>query len=177
MFTGLEAGTTRKNGRRDTRPTGTKSAAVTGALAPISVGVTTIVEAAHRNSVCPSGADLAAASAPIMVLPPGRASTTNDWPSAPDRWLDTRRAAFSAPAPGGNGMITRTGLFGYCWAAAAPMVNVRAQARIARVNFILSPWLSWAAILCAAADASLTESAGPRYAGRRRFAPRAAARA
>ena len=130
-FTGTSAGTTMKNGSLDTNPTGTKSrCALIGALAPISIGVTTIVEAAHTNSVYPSGADLATASAPIMVVPPGRASITKLCPSAFDHAFATSRAAFSAPAPGGNGMTTRTGLFGY-GACAATVPVKRANANIA----------------------------------------------
>src|SRR5512134_2785801 len=59
----------------------------------------------------------------MIVLPPGRFSTTTGWPHASVSLGPIRRAWMSAGPPGANGTIKRIGFAGYCCAKDTPADN------------------------------------------------------
>ncbi|WP_382327845.1 hypothetical protein ACFJGX_04570 [Hydrogenophaga sp. UC242_50] len=64
------------------------------------------------HSVLPSGGALAQVSVPMMVLAPGRFSTTKEGPFFSVRiWLSSRVTTSGAP-PAPSGTMRRTGLVG-----------------------------------------------------------------
>src|SRR5215467_11191669 len=90
-------------------------------------------EGATRTIVYPSGADLAAASAPTLPPAPPRFSATTGWPRFAVSRSAMRRPRMSVPPPGGNGRMKRTGLAGQAscafacqGASAAPSASVSA---------------------------------------------------
>ena len=64
------------------------------------------------RSVWPSAGERTTASAPMIVLPPGRFSMTTDWPRLFARCSPSRRADRSAAPPGGKGTTMRNCLDG-----------------------------------------------------------------
>src|SRR4051794_18411743 len=70
--------------------------------------------------VCPSGAERAAISPPIIVLAPGRLSTTAVWPSPLLKCSARIRLVRSAAPPGGKGTTMRIGFDGNVCAEAMP---------------------------------------------------------
>ncbi len=69
------------------------------------------------TSVWPSGGAFAASSSPIVPFAPGRLSGTGCCPKASPSFWATYRPVMSVAAPGGNGMMIRSGLDGYACAA------------------------------------------------------------
>src|SRR5262249_6587749 len=55
------------------------------------------------------------------------------WPKACVKWLARKRAAASAPPPGGYGMITRTGLAGQACGNASGAASASSSASAARI--------------------------------------------
>src|SRR6185295_10278606 len=76
-------------------------------------------------TVYPSGRALTAASVPMVVLPPGRLSTTTCCPHASVSCCPRRRAVKVVLPPGAYGVMKRIGLLGYscCAAAAGPALS------------------------------------------------------
>ena len=62
-----------------------------------------------KPSVCPSGAALAMAEAPMTPPAPGRFSITTGWPKARPSATEAERAMVSTPEPALTGSTTRTG--------------------------------------------------------------------
>src|SRR6266571_329281 len=71
-----------------------------------------------RRRVWPSGAAFAAASVPMMPPAPPWLSATTCLPRRSASWKAIMRPTTSLLPPGGNGMMSRTGLLGYGWAEA-----------------------------------------------------------
>jgi hypothetical protein len=61
------------------------------------------------KSVYPSGGACAAISVPMLLPPPGRFSTKNDWPSLSLRYCATSRPMMSVDPPADVATRTRTG--------------------------------------------------------------------
>src|SRR4030095_13217533 len=64
-----------------------------------------------------------------MPLAPGRFSTMTCWPRRSDIFGAMRRDMMSVVLPGGNGMMMRIGLDGYCAWAAQQTANNRTPSR------------------------------------------------
>src|SRR4029079_13964625 len=60
---------------------------------------------------------------------PGLFSMTKGWPSCCESFSPTMRAARSVAWPGGQGMMTFTGLLGYCCANALPATSASAASK------------------------------------------------
>src|SRR5688572_18826775 len=75
------------------------------------------------STVWPSAGERATTSVPMMVLAPGRFSTTTLWPNALPKGTDNARATTSFDPPAGNGTTSRTTLDGKGCAAAVPALN------------------------------------------------------
>src|SRR5689334_1768818 len=77
---------------------------------------------------------------PMLPPAPARLSAMNCVPYALVSVSATRRPMMSVGPPGGNGMMTRTGLVGYCWALATlkPSAAIT-EATTHRPFFIVSP--------------------------------------
>src|SRR5262245_63919417 len=80
------------------------------------------------SSVWPSGRALAASSAEMLPLEPGRLSTTTFWPRRSPRGAPTVRAITSVAPPGGNDTMIRIGRFGKDCALATLAVEHSATA-------------------------------------------------
>jgi hypothetical protein len=65
-----------------------------------------------KSSVCPSGALFATMSLAMLVVAPGRFSTTNGWPRYSESRGASTRAMMSVPPPGGKPTTTRTARLG-----------------------------------------------------------------
>jgi hypothetical protein len=65
-----------------------------------------------NSSVPPSGGAFSANSVPILVLAPGRLSTTNGCPSFSDSHCPIKRATMSGEPPAPVATIKRTGRAG-----------------------------------------------------------------
>src|SRR5258706_9449190 len=75
------------------------------------------------SSVWPSAGERATTSVPMMVLPPGRFSTTTVCPRPFARCTASTRLVMSAVPPGGNGTTMRSDFDGKVCACAAPMAT------------------------------------------------------
>ena len=64
------------------------------------------------TSVWPSGGDFTTCKVPVLVLPPGRLSVTNDCPSRLLKPSATSRARRSVPPPAANGTTSSTACVG-----------------------------------------------------------------
>jgi hypothetical protein len=64
------------------------------------------------SSVCPSGADFATSTTPILPFAPGRFSTTTGWPSVSWSFAPSARPIWSAAPPGGKFTTMRSDLAG-----------------------------------------------------------------
>src|SRR5688572_12633682 len=95
---------------------------------------TMICEVSIDRRVWPSGGDLTRISEPMMVLPPGRASTMMGWPQLSVSFGPTIRASRSVVPPGAYGLMMRIGLLGYCCAPAAVAMHSSATAVISRLG-------------------------------------------
>src|SRR5882672_3223627 len=73
------------------------------------------------SSVWPSAGERATSSVPMMVLPPGRFSTTTVWPRPFAMCIASTRLVMSAVPPGGNGTTMRSDFEGKVCACAAPI--------------------------------------------------------
>src|SRR6267378_5739293 len=73
------------------------------------------------SSVWPSVGERATSSVPMMVLPPGRFSTTTVWPRPFAMCIASTRLVMSAVPPGGNGTTMRRDFEGKVCACAAPI--------------------------------------------------------
>src|SRR5882762_3408328 len=73
------------------------------------------------SSVWPSAGERATSSVPMMVLPPGRFSTTTVCPRPFAMCTATTRLVMSAVPPGGNGTTMRSDFEGKVCACAAPI--------------------------------------------------------
>src|SRR5256885_1839646 len=88
-----------------------------------------------RNSVCPSGADLATVSAATMPPALGLLSMMTGWPSCEASFCATTREVTSATPPAPKGTTMRMGLFDRGWAWLVMAASSRAaQARALRVK-------------------------------------------
>ena len=75
-------------------------------------GAITSEDSVETRSVWPSGSDFATMPVPIRPAAPARFSTITDWPSrlCICGWIS--RDTISAPPPGANGTMMRTGRLG-----------------------------------------------------------------
>src|SRR5688500_3942137 len=89
------------------------------------------------HSVEPSGGDFAQSSVPMLPPAPARLSGTNCTPYALVSVSAAKRPMMSVGPPGGNGMITRTGLVGYCCALAVAQSADSAAAAIVASALVL----------------------------------------
>ena len=72
----------------------------------------------------------------MIVLPPGRLSTTTDCPQRSASLFAASRAIGSVLPPGGYGTIKRIDLVGYaCWALTGP-ANIKPQNDNANVTIV-----------------------------------------
>ena len=98
VFAANDGVTTRSSGTVTSSETGAKSSGVRNGILAISEGLTAWAKA-PISSVCPSGADFATKSSPIVPPAPGLLSMTTVWPSASCSLGAIRRAVVSAPPP------------------------------------------------------------------------------
>src|SRR5574343_470617 len=105
------------------------------------LGATEMADPCTNPNVAPSAGAFNNAVMPITPLPPGRLSTTTDWPHFSVNFTPTWRINTSGAEPAGNGTTKRTGWVGHLgagvWAqvvgATQPTANARAIDLISRV--------------------------------------------
>ena len=90
----------------------------------VKAGITT-------PNVCPSGAALATASTPMMLLAPGLLSMTTGWPNCFCRPTVSRRAIWSVKPPAVYGTTMRMGRLGQPDCASAGSAAVASAAPVA----------------------------------------------
>ena len=97
----------------------------------------------ETSNVRPSGSAVIAALTPMVVPPPGRLSTTTDWPRRMPSGVAIRRATTSLGEPGVNGAMMRIVRSGAGWAEAvrteANRLKQASQAAVSRVEFFALP--------------------------------------
>src|SRR6185503_12347084 len=130
--TGSEGCTTSRLESRVSIVTGAKSRTGSYGSFAYRFGLTEKLALAANNSVYPSGAALAASSAAMLPPAPARLSITICCPNRSVSFCATGRMMRSDAPPGGNGMISRIGLAGYCCATACMLHAASAPARKTR---------------------------------------------